>query len=113
MVAAKPDDGTTRSVPVSAAALDTARLRAGALGRRFAVDDLVRCVDVGRRPPPRHRQQTRRWDLMGGVEGVQVAGEAAHHAEPESTVIGLIPCGRRAHATANSTVIVAAPFASR
>lgn len=40
MVVARPGDGTTRSVPVSAAALDAARLRAGALGRRFAVADL-------------------------------------------------------------------------
>ncbi len=44
--------------------------------------ELVRRVDVGCRPPPRDGEQTGRWDLMSWVDRVQVAGKAAHRAQP-------------------------------
>jgi hypothetical protein len=44
--------------------------------------ELVWRVDEWRWPSPRDRAQPRWWDLVGRVDGVQVAGEAAHRAEP-------------------------------
>ncbi len=44
--------------------------------------DLVVGVKVGNGAPGAVPDQPRGWDLMGGVEGVQVDGEAADHRQP-------------------------------
>ncbi|MGH9179561.1 MAG: hypothetical protein ACRD0N_13530, partial [Acidimicrobiales bacterium] len=80
MVAAKPGDGTTRSVPVTAAAaLDAARLRAGALGRRFAVADLLVDEDPSRSGPCRHPGEAQEGDaaaeVLHGVRAVWNPGD--------------------------------------
>ena len=83
--APSPRRCASRSPPAARAASDRSRPAAAAAAAawRPAPRRSGRRVDVGRRPPPRDRQQPRRRDLVGGIEGVQVAGEAAHRAEPE------------------------------
>lgn len=56
--------------------------------------DLISRVDVRRRATSPRGQQPRRRDLMSRVERVQVAGEAAHGAEPEVDGDRLDPLGR-------------------
>ena len=51
-----------------------------------------------------------RWDLMGRVEGLEVAGEPADHREPLRLAARAVPA---AHSTAAATVTVSIPLASR
>ena len=82
------------------------------LGRDAVSGDLARRVDVGRWVAGAGPPAARAAGPRGGVDGVQVAGEAAYLLSRKLAVIGLIPTGRRAQVTASSTVTVSAPLAA-
>ena len=86
MVAAKPGDGTTRSVPVSTAALDAARLRAGALGRRFAIADLDDVLVAGAVAYAR--------SYRGAFPFMAMMRRASHRPLSKAQVVGVLNCLR-------------------
>ena len=86
MVSARSRDGTTRSVPVSAAALDAARLRAGALGRRFTVADLDDVLLAGAVAYARSYQ--------GSFPFMAMMRRASHRPLSKAQTVGVLNCLR-------------------
>jgi len=86
VVSARSRDGTTRSVPSSAAALEVARLRAGALGRRFAVSDLDDVLVAGAVAYARSYQ--------GAFPFMVMMRRASHRPLSASQIVGVLNCLR-------------------
>ncbi len=85
-MAAKPDGGTSRTVPASAAAIDAARLRAAALGRRFAVTDLDDVLVAGAAAYARSYQ--------GAFPFMVMMRRASRRPLSEAQTLGVLNCLR-------------------